>query len=138
MKFKRFATSVAVAGVLAAGHVGIASSAQAAYTDCPRGSACMWNDADYRPYGPDASFEYTFDLGTSWLNDDVSSIVNNGYTGYASIAYFYEHSGYKGEWVRLYAPGQGLQSRDPHLYNGVDEKQIAFNDKISSATFRNS
>jgi hypothetical protein len=130
MGMKRLVKTFAVGSVLAAGIVGVATPAQAALADCDRGSACVWRDNNY---GGVLQEEFAYHAPS---NDTGSSIDNNGYCGYLSVAYFYDRGDYQGDYRRLTCYGYG-QSRDPYLTNGVDEDTRFFDNKISSASFGN-
>jgi Peptidase inhibitor family I36 len=137
MRLKNVLKSVAVTSVMAAAVVGVASPANAAYTNCGRSYACMWQNADY-PNSPQAYFGYHMSLGWSGLNNDVSSVVNNGYSGNLSIARFFDGANYDGASIAMYDPSSGRQSRDPNLTNGTNYTTSNWNDRISSGSFTNS
>jgi hypothetical protein len=127
--------SVLVGGALAASVLGVASPAQAGTGDCGRGYACMWQDTSYSGAYYKIQYNISFNLNT--FNNTTSSIMNNGYSGNLSKAYFYDASNYTGTFRRIYDPASGKQYIDPYLGNGVEEDTRAFNDVTSSASFGN-
>ena len=134
MRGKSLLTAVALSSVIVGGIVGIASPANAAYTDCAKGNACMWNGTSY-PGSPGGSFAYGISAFSAGFDNVTDSIVNNGYAGALSTACFYQFSNYGGDVICLDDPASGYQWRDPDLSNGVDANPIAFANKISSAKF---
>lgn len=122
-------TSV-VACVAAAGIVLITAPAQAAYTDCASGYACMWQATSYSGT-PNSSFSQSVNLSAS--RNKINSIVNNGTK---KMAYFYDNLDFSGAVVFLGNPVIGGQWRDPNLSNGTDATPIAFANRIESARFQ--
>lgn len=136
MNLKGLTQRLALISAVTLGLAGITSPAQAGYTDCqPRGYACMWQGNTY-PGNPNASFEYEIRY-LSGSNDEVSSIVNNGYCGSFSIARYYIDYQFAGASFAMYCPESGLQSRDPYLTNGTNATSANWDNKISSARFVN-
>lgn len=125
---KGFLTRVAVVATFAAaGLVLSVAPAQAAYADCPSGSACLWRGESY-PGQPDGRFTLKMDHVTVGIN----SIVNNGNT---SVARFYNKRSYQGASIYLNNPARGGQWRDPRLSNGTDAQPGDWASKILSAQF---
>jgi len=144
----RRSISIGAALVLLTG-VGVATgdAAQAAYTNCPTGYACFWDDPNYVTLlaGADADrslvrFENSFSNFQSarysyanyGANDSASSITNNG--RYYN-AMFYVDAGCSGYLFTLEPGGE----RDPNLGNGIDTRndpaKYALNDSLSSGRF---
>lgn len=123
--------SLAILTVLGVG-AGAVVPAQAAYSDCPSGYACLWTGNNY-PGGPNGYF-YTSLSNTEigGLDNKTNSIVNNGNS---SVAYFYDRADMSGASISLNNPAKGGQSRDPMLSNGTDATSTSWADKISSAKF---
>lgn len=136
MDIKRAATSLALGSVMTVGIIGLASPAQAEWTDCPKYYGCAWQDRDFNGGAPNAQFKDRIENYTS-SNDNVDSIVNAGSCGSFSRTWFYENSGFKGDNRDLYCPGLAKQSRDPWLANGTDEEPGDFSNRISSSRFEN-
>ena len=104
--------------------------ANAAYTDCAKGYACLWTGESY-PGSPNGSFYSSLVLGSA--NNKINSIVNNGNS---QIAYFYDNADHTGPNISLNNPARGGQWRDPRLSNGTDAQPGYWANKISSAHFR--
>lgn len=134
MRLKRLAATVPIGLAMAAGLVGLAAPANAAYSDCNRGWACMWNGNDY-PGQPGGGTQYGIPQFSSGFDNVTDSIVNNGYAGALSLACFYQFSNYQGDVICLDDPASGTQWRDPNLSNGIDANAAPFANKISSLRF---
>ncbi len=119
---------VAVAVITGALFLGTAP-AQADWSDCPAGSACLWTSNNY-PGSPQASFSSSIVLGSS--DNMINSISNNGNS---SVARFYDRNDRSGSYISLNNPARGGQSRDPNLSNGTDATSTNWANRISSAKF---
>lgn len=133
---KKMAT-VALGSIVTAGVLGLATPAQASTSQCGRGYACMWHDTTYGGSYYGIQYSVSFTAAVSSFNDETSSIMNNGYSGNLSKAYFYDAGNFQGDNRVLYDPAAGRQYLDPYLGNGTDANNAPFNDVISSASFGN-
>lgn len=93
----KIAATAAAAAVLLSGAVISASPASAGTGACSLGYACAWMDSNYD--GRSVALQYYIaDMGVFGLNDQTSSIANNGRT--MNVAW-YTYSSYQGRsWVQ--------------------------------------
>ncbi|GIG20837.1 hypothetical protein Cch01nite_15610 [Cellulomonas chitinilytica] len=134
----------AVFATLAGAGLVTAGAADAAYTDCPVGRACIWGDSQYQTGGNGASllsFLYSYENfgrgtypGTTRNgNDSASSVVNRGRGDYAL---FYYDNYCQVQVFTLQPNGE----RDPDLSNGISTNSLykvgpEVNDNLTGAKF---
>jgi hypothetical protein len=128
---KKFLTRVGgIAAIAVAGLVLSAVPAQADWTNCRTGYACLWTHDNYKTgnkEGPVGSFSNSLNV-TKLIN----SIAN---AGRYSTAYFYD-AGMRNS-IHLHNPSSNAgQSRDPYLSNGTDHTTVDWSgNKIKYAKF---
>lgn len=99
----------AVAALSIAGTMVVAAPASAATGDCPSGSTCYWKDSNYATGGVGWIYfeyqngardfsRYNFDFGNGPVNDNATSVYNNGNSQYS---YTYVNSYFNGLLLQL-------------------------------------
>lgn len=134
MKFAPAAVAASIA--LVVGSLLVAAPADA--VTCSAGRACLWKDTNYLTAGSatnSKSFSqyltdfsgYSFASGQGPLNDNVTSLYNNGSS---ETAYFYEDAdGYGPHFTLARLVGDGS------LANAVGAVEAGHNDALSSGYF---
>lgn len=131
MHIRPAASALFASAMIALGLAATAMPAQAALSQCARGHACIWNYDNYDSLTDD--FQYN-----RVASRNGNSLMNNGYCGNLSTAYFFDNETYNSRYsLVMYCPGRGLQSQDPYLTNNAHPLGGNWNNRIGSGSFGN-